>query len=79
MQERLRHDALFGRALASVRRRHDLRQTDIPGLSARQLSRIESGSRPRAATLRQLATAHGLDTNVYLNEIAEVINSLKDG
>ena len=74
---KLQSDALLGRAIAEIRKSRRLRQSDVPGLSARQVRRIESGNRPRVSTLGLIAEAHGLETNAYLDEVAEVLQKLK--
>jgi hypothetical protein len=66
-------DRRFGRAMARVRKQKGLIQSDIQGLSDRQVRRIEKGARPRIASLELLAKSHGLTLNVYLNLIAEAI------
>ncbi len=71
--ERLRHDERLGRAIAAVRARHGLMQTQMGGLSERQVRRIEQGSRPRLSTLSRLAEAHGQEVNDYLSEVAEAM------
>jgi hypothetical protein len=74
--ERVTHGALFGRAVAVVRKEHGLKQTEIPGISARQVRRIEGGSLPRSETLRRLARAHGLDLGEYLARLAAAAGEL---
>lgn len=70
--DRLVHDKNFGSAIASLRRKFELRQCDIPDLTDRQLRRIESGdSRPSVASLRSLAQAHDLELNEYLAQIGK--------
>lgn len=70
--ERLAYDEAFGAAIRRVRERAGLRQADIPGVSTKQVGRIERGEvRPRLATLRLLAAAHGLDTSAYLEDVAQ--------
>ncbi len=74
---KLAFDQRFGRAVRAVRAEHGLRQSDVPGLSARQVSRIEAGSgTPRPATLRKMAAAHSMDVSEYLDRIAEAIAEL---
>lgn len=75
--ERVMYDLRFGQALAIVRTAHNLKQTDIPGISPRQIRRIEKGSIPKLATLRKFSQAHGLSVNEYLEEIAQTISHLK--
>lgn len=68
------YDTEYGRAVAQFRLARKLRQIDVPGLSARQLSRIESGqSRVTAAAIAHLAKAHGLAENEYMQEIARTM------
>ena len=72
MAERLRHDQQFGSAIAALRHKHGLRQSDIPEVSARQVRRIEAGEFfPRTGTLNKLADAHGLSLGDYLNAMAQ--------
>ena len=75
-RERLARSEQFGAAVATVRGRHGLRQTDVEGLSARQVRRIEKGeSEASASALEKLAEAHGLRANDYLEEVAEELSS----
>lgn len=71
---RLSHDQAFGQAIAKLRKQYKLRQADIKGISARQVSRIENGEKTTLETLKILAIAHNLDINEYLNQVAEKIN-----
>jgi Helix-turn-helix len=68
--EKLQWDQQFGKAVAKVRKKFKLRQSDIPGVSARHVQRIEKGSRPKTETLEKLAEAHNLNLNSYLIEIS---------
>jgi hypothetical protein len=64
----------FGEAVASLRADRGLRRSDIPGVSAREVARIESGNVfPRLETVGRLASAHGLDTTAYLSAVAGVL------
>jgi hypothetical protein len=73
--ERLRRTRRLGRAIRALRQKHGLRQSDVPGVSPRQIRRIEAGQFfPRTATLRLLATAHGTDLHHYLNQVASLIS-----
>jgi transcriptional regulator with XRE-family HTH domain len=67
---RVAHDRRFGEAVASLRRDRGLEQWAIPGVSERQVRRIEAGSIPRVSTLEKLAAAHGKKVDEYLAEIA---------
>ncbi len=74
--EALAYDAKFGKAIAKVRKEFGLKQDEIPNVSDRHLRRIEKeGSRPKVVTLNQLAQAHGLSLNDYLEKIAEAMGS----
>jgi DNA-binding transcriptional regulator YiaG len=64
------HNRMFGRRVAALRRSTGLRQTDVAGLSERQIRRIEGGEAPTADALRLLAAAHGLDLATYLDAVA---------
>jgi hypothetical protein len=49
-----------------------LRQSGITGLSERQVRRIEKGGRTTIEALRRLASAHRMDLDAYLNELANI-------
>ena len=69
-QDRLLHDTCFGAAVASVRNLHGLKQASFPGLSEREIRRIEKGvTRPRLSTLEILAEAHGMSLRDYLSSV----------
>lgn len=75
--ETLTYDQNFGKAIASQRKKHNLKQSDIEGLTDRQLRRIESGdARPSAATLRALARAHTLSFDDYLEELGNMLRTV---
>lgn len=70
--ERIAHDEAFGAAVRAVREERGIRQSDVPGLSERQVRRIERGeSAPTVDALEALAAAHGLDADAYLEEVVE--------
>lgn len=75
-RERLARDERFGSAVAAVRGRHSLRQTDIKGLSARQVRRIEKGQGASLSSLEKLAWAHRMETGDYLEEVAEEMENV---
>ena len=61
----------LGAAVARLRKAANLTQSDIAGLTARQVRRIESGEVfPRVSTLVKLAAAHGQSTAAYLDALA---------
>jgi Protein of unknown function (DUF2442) len=70
--ERLRqvHGREYGRAIAALRRERGVKQTQVPGISARQLRRIEQSGAVSLNALEKLARAHGLNLDDYMHEIA---------
>lgn len=75
--ERLLND-LTGDALAQMRERARLRQTDIPGLSSRHVRRIEKGiSRLTLDAARNFAVAFGLDLASFLDRLAKHVGELR--
>jgi len=76
----LLHDKRLGNAVTDLRHDRGLSQSDVKGISARHLRRIEEGeSTPRLATLRRLAEAHGLPLNEYLGELGRRANHARPG
>lgn len=74
---RLDDDRRTGLAIKELRKKAGLRQSDISGVSARQVRRIEGGeARARTETLQHFARAHELTLNDYLNEISEVMEKV---
>ena len=61
----------YGSAIRKLRREKGLRQSDVEGLTARQVGRIESGRRATLSALQKLAAAHGLSINDYLDDLAQ--------
>ncbi|MEW6755347.1 MAG: DUF2442 domain-containing protein, partial [Candidatus Latescibacterota bacterium] len=57
--ERVLTDRQLGTVVAALRREHGLTQAGIPGLSEREVRRIERGQRARMRSLGHLAAAHG--------------------
>ena len=76
--DRLRraHGGEYGAAIAAVRKEHGLKQTEVPGISERQLRRIERSGDVSVHTLRGLAEAHGMALDDYMNAVAEKINAV---
>lgn len=67
-----------GRALRSIREERGLRQSDIPGLSERQVRRIEDGvSRLRPASARSFADALELTVAELLAQIGRRATELR--
>jgi hypothetical protein len=76
MAEKIHYDRRYGKAIAAVRKSHKLKQTEIAGISARHIGRIEKGARPKLETLKKLAQGHGLEVNDYLNKVAQAMASI---
>jgi hypothetical protein len=72
-EARARHEAArYARALRQLREEKGLKQSDIEGLTDRQVRRLEEGGTvPQIETLKKLAAAHGMSINDYLNELAK--------
>ena len=67
------HQGRFGAAFAQLREKVGMAQSDIEGVSERQVRRIEKGETfPRVATLRRLADALSMDFAEFLREIGKV-------
>jgi len=64
------HDSRYGAAIAKIRTATGLKQSEIKGLSERQVRRIEKGEGTTYQALRRLAAAHGMDLDEYLRELA---------
>ena len=79
-QETLRRQeaARYAKAIRGLREERGLRQADIEGLTSRQVRRLEDGETiPHSATLKKLATAHGMTVDVYLRELARRCSKAK--
>jgi hypothetical protein len=66
------HDSRYGAAIGKLRLRVGLKQSEIEGLSERQVRRIEKGEGTTYEALRLLAKAHGMEFSAYLNELAAI-------
>lgn len=63
----------YGTAIRTLREKRRLRQEDIPGLSARELRRLEKGEVfPHGGTVEKLAKAHRMSVTEYLAELASL-------
>ncbi|MCE9534081.1 MAG: hypothetical protein K8T89_23630 [Planctomycetes bacterium] len=61
----------YGQAIRKVREAAGISQSKVPGITDRQLRRIESGvSRATSSALAALAVAHGLNVNDYMETLA---------
>jgi hypothetical protein len=64
----------YGAAIRKLREQAGLSQSQIEGLTERQLRRIEQGEcRATSSALAALARAHGLDTNSYMEQVAKTM------
>jgi transcriptional regulator with XRE-family HTH domain len=69
---------LTGAAVRYLRVQKGLRQSDIGGLSERQVRRIEDGiSRLTGATAEKFAAASGLDVSTFLDEVARRAGTIR--
>lgn len=69
---RLVEDRAFGRAVRALRTSRGIVQSGVPGLSDRQVRRIEAGeSTATSVSVDALAAAHGMDADAYLEAVAE--------
>jgi hypothetical protein len=67
------HDAGYGAAIARLRLAKGLKQSEIEGLSERQVRRIEKGEGTSSEALRLLAAAHGMKLDEYLDAVAGMV------
>lgn len=68
-----------GAALRAMREQRGLRQTDIPGMSERQVHRIETGvSRLRWPSVQKFAAAFGIEPKPFLDELAGHVETLRN-
>jgi hypothetical protein len=64
----------YGAAIRRVREEKDLATSETPGLSYKQLRRIEGGEcRLTSNAAKKLAKAHGMTPNEYLQKLADVL------
>ncbi|MGA3123069.1 MAG: DUF2442 domain-containing protein [Polyangiaceae bacterium] len=70
--EARREAARYADAIRRFRQERGLKQSDIEGLTDRQVRRLEEGETvPQIATLRRLAAAHGMSIDDYLQALAK--------
>lgn len=73
-QKSAKFNKRYGRAIRQLRDQHKLRQSDIQGLDARTIGRIERGeTRATANAIAKLAKAHGLGATEYMSSLAEAL------
>ncbi len=73
-KKRLTKNKNYGEVIAKLRKLYGLRQSDILGLSERQVRRIEHGGSVTSNVLKALASAHGIELNEYLDQLANMIH-----
>jgi hypothetical protein len=61
----------YGAAIARLRNERGLNQTDVRGLSDREVRRIEAKGEVTADSLKKLAAAHGMELSEYMNALAQ--------
>jgi hypothetical protein len=65
----------YGAAIRKVRELAGISQAKVEGITDRQLRRIEQGEyRATVNALRDLAKAHGLDVNTYMEKVASAMS-----
>ena len=66
----------YGRAIRRLREEHGLYQSDVRGLTPRQVGRIERGQcRATHSALMKLAESHHLSASDYLAKLAELLEA----
>jgi hypothetical protein len=66
----------YGVAIRELRQKSQLRQSDIKGLTPRQVGRIERGEcRATHNALSKLAKAHRMSISDYMNELADLMKT----
>lgn len=66
----------YGSAIRALREEHGLRQTDIPGLTERQIRRMEQGQQSATkSALEALSQAHRLTLSEYTQQLAKRVST----
>jgi hypothetical protein len=66
---------VFANPIATLRKQYKLRQSDIIGLSDRQVRRIEQGDgSTKVDTLRLFSKAHDMELDAYLDAVVNAVN-----
>lgn len=77
LMKKLEYGKSYGRAIAAVRKAHNLTQSEIEGITDRQIRRIEKeGQQPTLNALKKLAQAHGMDLEGYLAEVSKFFHEM---
>lgn len=64
----------YGAAIRKLRDEAGISQTRVKGITDRHLRRVEQGAcRATAKVLRNLATAHGMELNAYMDKLADAM------
>lgn len=72
------HDQWLGEAIERLRKSMKLKQSEISGLSDRQVRRIETGEQHASVeSLEHLAKAHKMNLNNYLSKLGELAQEIK--
>jgi len=72
MQQTEGFNKVYGAAIEALRKEKGLRQSDIEGLTPRQVGRIESGQcRVTLSALRKLAKVHDMSVSEYMEELSK--------
>ncbi len=62
----------YSGAIRHLRKKHGLKQSQVAGLSEREVRRLETGEHiPQYASLEKLAAAHGMGLEDYLRQLAK--------
>jgi hypothetical protein len=73
-QESAEFNKCYGTAIKSLRKKNKLRQSDINGLTARQIGRIERGEcRAMYKALSKLAKSHNMNISDYMDELSKLL------
>jgi DNA-binding transcriptional regulator YiaG len=66
----------YAGAIRKLREQRGIKQTEIPGLSERQVRRLEQGKTlPHGETLKKLAATHGMAIEDYMRALARLTRS----
>lgn len=72
-----RYDKRNGTAIRAIREAHGLKQPDVPGITDRQLRRVELGQQSATkGTLEALAKAHSLSLEEYVERVAKAVRAV---
>lgn len=73
-----KYNKRYGAAIRALREAQGLKQTDIQGITDRQLRRVELGQQSASkGTLEALAAAHSLSLEEYVDRLAKTVRSIR--